>query len=152
MSSLNHVRQINDQSCVHACLAMLNGKSVEEMWDRYPFPLTPKEELTILIESRLWPVCQQQFANQFPLCGVYLVSVPSLNVAGANHRVVVTVGEADVVCYDPQNGREGKKFYSMDAFQLGSETPVKSYSEVTRIDNEMLSDLFIAQGDNHETK
>jgi len=144
MIELNHVKQINDQSCVHACLAMFNGKSVEEMWSRFPFPLTPKHELTILIEAKLWPVSQQQFANQFPVCGIYLVSVPSLNVDGVNHRVVVVVGESDVICYDPQAGREGKKFYSRDSFTIESDSPVKSYSEVCRIDNEMLSELFLA--------
>lgn len=144
MINFKYKNQINDKSCVHACLAMITGKSVIEIWDRFPFPLTPKHELTLLIESRLWPVCQQHFSNQFPMCGLYLVSVPSLNVEGVNHRVVVSVRETDVICYDPQKGREGKKYYSSDSFSPGSGTPVKSYSEVCMIDDKMLDEMFIS--------
>lgn len=135
------INQINDESCVHACMAMVTGASVSELWARYPFPLTPKQELTILVEGRAWPVAQQPFTNQFPLYGTYLVSVPSLNVPGVLHRVVVLVGETEVVCLDPQRGREGKLFYTEDSFSLSSLTPVKSYSEVVRICMDTLDDL-----------
>lgn len=137
------INQINDQSCVHACLAMVTGVDINEVWDRYPFPLTPKQELTVLIEGRAWPIAQPPFDNQFPLCGIYLVSVPSLNVPGVLHRVVVVVGQTDVTCLDPQSGREGRKFYSEDAFTPSGTTsaPVKSYSEVVRICMDTLDDL-----------
>lgn len=137
------INQINDQSCVHACIAMVTGTPLMEIWERYPFPLTPKHELTLLIEGRAWPVEQSQFTNQFPLCGVYLVSVPSLNVSGVLHRVVVMVGETEVRCLDPQRGREGKAFYSDDSFSLGSAHPIMSYSEVVRICMGTLDDLRI---------
>lgn len=137
------INQINDESCVHACLAMVTGASVLELWGRYPFPLTPKQELTILIEGRAWPIAQNPFDNQFPFCGVYLVSVPSLNVPGVLHRIVVTASETEIRCFDPQRGREGKQFYSEDAFSLSSQTPVKSYGEVVRICMETLDDLRI---------
>lgn len=135
------INQINDQSCVHACLAMVTGVDINEVWARYPFPLTPKQELTVLIEGRAWPIAQNPFDNQFPFCGVYLVSVPSLNVHGVLHRVVVTASETEVRCFDPQRGRAGRLFYSEDSFSAASLTPVKSYSEVVRICMGTLDDL-----------
>lgn len=141
------INQINDESCVHACLAMVAGADVNDVWARYPFPLTPKQELTVLIEGRAWPIAQPPFDNQFPLCGTYLVSVPSLNVPGVLHRVVVLVGQTEVTCLDPQRGRKGKLFYTEDAFDLSSLTPVKSYGEVVRVCMETLDDLRLGGGD-----
>lgn len=137
------INQINDESCVHACLAMVTGADVGVLWARYPFPLTPKQELTVLIEGRAWPVAQPPFDNQFPLCGTYLVSVPSLNVPGVLHRLVVLVGQTEVICLDPQRGRDGRQFYSADSFSMSSQTPVKSYCEVVRICMDMLDDLRV---------
>jgi hypothetical protein len=56
-------------------------------------------------------------ANTALACGHYLASIPSLNFVGKCHTVLVHATEDFVKVYDPNNGREDKKFYDFDSFE-----------------------------------
>jgi len=43
--------------------------------------------------------------------GVYLVTVPSLNIPGCNHQIVVEMTNDSYQVFDPVRGREGRKYY-----------------------------------------
>ena len=43
--------------------------------------------------------------------GAYLVSVPSLNIQGGMHQIIIEVTEDDYFVNDPVKGIEGKLFY-----------------------------------------
>jgi len=139
------VNQINDKSCVHACIAMVTGNSVKEMWERYPHPMENTHQLVLLIERKILPIptALAQLGVYFPSIGIYFMSVPSLNVPGALHCVVVKAEVDRFTVYDPQAGREGKKFYPSDCLMSDSADPIKSYCEVFMLDFDVLRDLRI---------
>jgi hypothetical protein len=47
--------------------------------------------------------------------GLYLMSVPSLNIQAGMHEVVLEVyDQGDVRIHDPNRGKEGKRYYTAD--------------------------------------
>ena len=48
--------------------------------------------------------------------GHYFFNVNSLNRMGLNHCVFVYIKNLEPKVYDPNNGKEGKKFYDIDDF------------------------------------
>lgn len=59
--------------------------------------------------------------------GFYLMAVPSLNFEGGGHTILVEQAQRLVV-YDPNRGRDGKKFYSNEGDGVG--VPLRHWSEV----------------------
>ncbi len=61
--------------------------------------------------------------------GYYLVSTPSLNIPGGMHCVILESEEGDGIpkVYDPNNGKDGKRFYEKGT------NDVRSWSEVIYI-------------------
>lgn len=150
MREIQLVNQINDQSCVHACISMVTGKPIEEYWERYPKALSADEELILLIESKIFPVpVHLHTLNYMPFYGCYFITVPSLNCQGLNHRLLVqATTQDDWIFYDPQTGREGKQWYSKDGFSPFDEIPdegklIKGYGGVSFLNFEVLRDLRI---------
>jgi hypothetical protein len=47
-----------------------------------------------------------------------MITVPSLNIPGGLHNiVVVTTIDKELLVFDPQKGRDGKKFYNQDTLK-----------------------------------
>jgi hypothetical protein len=53
-----------------------------------------------------------------PINTAYMVTVPSLNIKGALHEMVVTWSEDGLRVYDPIDGRENKLAYNKDGSDL----------------------------------
>ena len=53
--------------------------------------------------------------------GVYLLCVPSLNISGVNHEIVVEMKDGICMVYDPNAGKEGKKSYTANELKSWSE-------------------------------
>lgn len=127
------VQQPTANSCVHACLSMVTGVPVEDLIKRFgDRGLGDMEEATVLTEHGILPVEQSGIGrDRFDVSGVYLVTVPSLNYPGKNHRTVwATDGDEKFVLHDPNAGRAGVAAYPPDCI-YDTEGPLQGYSEVT---------------------
>lgn len=112
-----HVTQPTPRTCVHACLSMVTGQSINELIDRLgDYGQGREHYLPILIEHRLFPVEVMGNFDPFPYQGVYLVVVPSLNLPHMTHLVVVVVDEDGYHVYDPNQGRENMNVFDRDAY------------------------------------
>jgi len=59
---------------------------------------------------------------------LYIITVPSLNIAGLNHSIIVQAFSSEnIVVFDPAEGRDSKKLYTNDNIKN------LSYSEVVEI-------------------
>lgn len=122
------INQINDYTCVHACIAMVTGADINELHEKYPYALPDDTAIKILVEHKVFPQ-YTTYPHLFPVQGLYLMTVPSLNKKACNHCVVVDASESGFVLYDPQTDREGKEWYPEDYLHNGLENTF-SYSNV----------------------
>lgn len=78
----------------------------------------------ILRELGVWSI---RYASVWlPWNRVFMVSVPSLNIPGLNHAIVLVTRSETMDIYDPNAGREGALVYGVDC-------DVKSYSDVLEV-------------------
>lgn len=120
---VEHQMQPNDHTCVHTCLAMITGLSVDDMIDRFgDHALGFDETATVLAEHGLFPHNTSSGPHRYPFVGWYLVACASKNLPGQAHQVLVYADGEGYTVYDPQEGREGKKFWSGDEL-LGGKMP-----------------------------
>lgn len=123
---ITHQIQPNPYACNQTCLAMLLGVPVEEVLKVFPGDgMSTRELYDALDRCRfLW----NAFIFGTLVCdGVYLMTVPSLNFEGGGHTILVEQAQRLIV-YDPNRGREGKKFYSNEGDGVG--VPLRHWSEV----------------------
>lgn len=120
MIRVKHVTQPTRYSCVHACLSMVTGVPVMELIERLgEGGLGSDDEAMILTENGILPICLPDFTpHLMPYVGTYFATVPSINLEGTNHLVVVSLEDDKWVLYDPNEGREGRKSYPRDSFMV----------------------------------
>lgn len=132
MFNIVHQKQETHTTCGIACLAMCFNISQKEI-------VTLAESIKINVPKGISPNGLEYLINL--LCDdgksghgyirqvnewlmferLYIVSVPSLNLSGSSHWIVIYMGEApesgrgddfnNVRIYDPQEGIEGKLYY-----------------------------------------
>ena len=127
-----HQMQMTDTSCVPACIAMVTGFSqggiISQMASHGGSSGSLREEFRQWVRMgylpRLLPYNELIDGKR----RVMLATVPSLNILGGNHRIVIdyTDPEEGPTILDPNDGREGKLFYTMDN--------IRSWSELTVVD------------------
>lgn len=128
------VTQPTAKSCVHACLAMVSGVDVldviKDLGDNDG--LTDEEMLAWLVRRHIMPleIGAARHLHSFPLQGLYLATVPSLNLQGRGHQIVIELNR-DYVVHDPNNGYEGREFYPIDALSPSSDRTLGGYWHVT---------------------
>lgn len=112
MKKINLVEQITNDSCVTACLAMVTGLDVHEIYREFHEDYFVKHTQTIHRYAAqkgvdLAPVhtCYNSLAEP----GVYLVTVPSLNIVGGLHEIVIDTRDGFINIYDPV--RKGRYRY-----------------------------------------
>lgn len=128
---IKFVQQVNDSTCEHACLSMVTGIPIEDLIDRFGSAAAGDEiESIVLTELGILPVPTQTIGGvcEMVRCGVYLMTVPSLNQPGKAHRVVSEATPKEWRIYDPQFGREGRIGYDVDAFN-GSTPKLQHWSQ-----------------------
>jgi hypothetical protein len=137
--SVSFVQQPTPHSCVHACLSMITGIPVESLIERFgDNGLNWAQEVTVLVENKIWPHRNIDAGpHPFPLEGVYLATVPSLNIAGRSHRVVIDARSEGYTLYDPNKGRHGRSVYESAGIMTGD----ISISEVTYLDTSVLTGM-----------
>jgi len=113
-------QQPNDHTCVHTCLSIVTGIPVDELIERFGDHAIGFDEIaTVLVEHGLFPRETTIESHPFYRSGIYFVSVPSLNLAGQLHQIVIEASEDGYIVHDPQAGREGKDFYVDDDVTSG---------------------------------
>ncbi len=133
---INFINQKCDYSCGVACAAMVAGVSFEEALEvaketcDFKKGIEEKDmdyilvKLGCIIDRRLYA----EISKQIP----HVVLVPSLNIRGGNHYVVIHFSDGVFEINDPQWRRDGCRYYARtvkdpDGVQL------KGYSSVVRI-------------------
>lgn len=117
--NFTHVQQTS-KTCASACLAMLLGESlvtiVNEFHDKYLEGSTTP--YTYLKEKGLYPKRRYSDESSVEWDKVYLLAVPSLNMPGAMHSILLDTryGSAPLL-YDPQKG--ASKFYQIPGSDEG---------------------------------
>ncbi|WPJ68551.1 hypothetical protein OMDBNIEC_00065 [Salmonella phage STP-SP5] len=115
MTKITHIKQPTLNTCVSACLAMILDKPVEEVvaefHDRYydNWAITISEYLQKYNVRHI--CCVGGGRETLIFGGLYLCTVPSLNIPGALHQIVIDMRDHKFMVYDPIKGWDGKKFY-----------------------------------------
>lgn len=133
-SRIQHVQQ-TDFTCTCACVAMLANVTLEEVIAECATEVekvgTIPEQLDWLLQrfdiTHIKYVQQQMYYNR-----LFLVAVPSLNLPGHLHHIIVDMreGQGKVKYYDPNEGYPGRKTYNLTDFP---EDTLFGYSDVTEI-------------------
>ncbi len=120
------INQKTNRDCGYACIAMVCNITLDKVMKvaKGNYPLAQEEEFELIAHFGYLPTVST--FDHIYSSNTYLVTVPSLNMVGNNHRVVVVSDEDGIRhLYDPQKGRANKKFYTKET--------MKGYSQVTRI-------------------
>lgn len=138
---VEHVKQVSTTTCVHACLSMVTGVPIKDLIDRWGSEgLGSGRENVTLTELGLLPEIVtlnnygMEYLWEYDEYSVYMATVPSLNIVGGSHRVVITLGEHnEVQLFDPNFGRPGA-----NAWETGSILGIKGFNrlpihQVTRL-------------------
>lgn len=108
-------QQQQDLNCVSTCLAMLTGKPVdvvtEEFHDNY---MSGHRTVKQYLEKHGVTVEHMYTTDDSEKeGGLFLLSAPSLNIEAATHYIICDWRDVESGCviFDPNAGREGKKYY-----------------------------------------
>ena len=132
------IQQQDDSTCGVACAAMVAGVPFETAMAKARLfvklnGLGTREMGTLL--RRLGVRFTRKLFPELNRTVPHIVLVPSLNVPGGQHYVVVDLTNEFFEVFDPQRGRPGKKYYRADHETGGDESfPLRSWAEVIRID------------------
>lgn len=124
---IKHVKQPTLNTCVSACLAMILNKPVEKVIEEFHSRYYNNWEITIseyLTKNGVPHHCSEGGGREtLHMGGLFLCTVPSLNIPGALHQIVIDMTDHKFIVHDPIKGWEGKKFYvgpDQDPEELGA--------------------------------
>ena len=105
-----HQQQPDGQTCGQTCLAMILGVPVADVVKVFGrIGCSTRELYYALDRCALW---WNALLYEYPMLhGHYIAMVPSLNIEAGTHYVVIRRDENGETVFDPNRGREGKKFY-----------------------------------------
>lgn len=110
---IQHKMQTEELNCVSACLAMILNLDVEKVTDDFHQGYVngnkePHEYLDNKIDYRKCLACERRMKQNH----VYMVSVPSINMVGGSHMMVIHRSSDECwITYDPNEGKEGRLVY-----------------------------------------
>jgi len=110
-------------SCMSTCIAMLLNIPVEAVKHRHHDDYREGRSLREILNSYGVPFESFDSAEPHSIdrSGFWLLAVPSLNIEGGLHEVLVEFDKASStwVIFDPRRGAEDRKFYSAAPDQDG---------------------------------
>lgn len=111
---VQHQQQPCPVSCMSTCLAMVANLPVDNVIDQ--FHMRYREgglSIRQMLDEMKIPFMSFDSADNTNLdyVGAYLCTVPSLNIIGGTHAIVIEVTEDDYFVLDPVMGRVDRKFY-----------------------------------------
>lgn len=129
---ITHKTQPTMMSCMAACLAMLLDKDVEEVDSEFSL-----DYIRGYIDVASYLYQRGIFAQPHITAGMhqirpgrlYLATVPSLQLPGLFHQIIIDARFDGVTVYDPAKGLEGKQYYSYDHIAEENELayPLRSF-------------------------
>ena len=117
MNEIKIVNQREDNDCAIACVAMVTGLPYERVIGNVKAVdrgLSDRQTTLLLMKLGFYVEDYGFRSSSLAHGGLYIAAVPSLNIPGHMHYVVVDVrtpGDADGIVYDPNYERKGKKWY-----------------------------------------
>lgn len=115
MKKLKHKTQPTGDTCTSACLAMLLGTSVDKVVSEFHSDWRNRKSTPsdYLLENGISFVLNHNpYNNTLEWGGLFLITVPSLNLDGRLHHILADLrGDLEVIL-DPNKGREGKRYYT----------------------------------------
>lgn len=122
LDGIKLIRQ-NETDCTLACIAMVGRITLDEVHKIFPefngAGTTNKEAVTVLDRLKIPHIV---YASDSLYYGrLYILVVPSVNILGNTHNIVVyNKSDGSSIILDPNNGRDGKKFYSEDSSEVNA--------------------------------
>lgn len=116
MKEIEHQIQPTGVSCVSTCVAMLAGVPAEEVIKRFHMKYYVERSIRIsdmldhydISYAQVLSGCEPRMDAGY----IYLLSVPSLNLRGQLHEIIVDYREGVAPkCYDPAKGLGGRSYY-----------------------------------------
>ena len=129
---INHITQPNIMACIPTCLAMLTSKDPVDV-DREFTPLYNEGLLDVASYLYRYNIFAQPHLtagiHQIRPGRLYLATVPSLQLPGLFHQIIIDARFGDVKVYDPCKGLQGKQYYSYDHIAEGDDLayPLRSF-------------------------
>lgn len=124
MKGIEHQTQSDPNGCVFACMAMLSFGE----WSQDKIRLAMDDETSLRAEflqlTRMGLWGEFCFDSCLRIDAVQLLTVPSLNNLGGNHRVIVDTRNDERLLFDPNHGYHGRKWYRFDDLRSWSEVVV----------------------------
>jgi ABC-type bacteriocin/lantibiotic exporter with double-glycine peptidase domain len=116
------IRQQTDWDCSYACVAMVCGVTLEDVIKVTSYGSAMYEDEMLRTIAHFQHLPTQVQGDVLYIERNHIVCVPSLNFPGLNHSIVLCTGkEGDPISiYDPQEGKEGKKWYNDELLKCWS--------------------------------
>lgn len=115
MKTITHQQQPTSTSCVSACLAMLLDVPVQQVVDDFHDKYHAQEQLPHEYLAAKGLTTSPGKSTELALYPgkLYLVAAPSLNIEANMHEIIVDFRDKEncMVILDPNQGKEGKKYY-----------------------------------------
>lgn len=109
-------------SCACTCIAMLVGKPAQEMIDEHHYSFYHEgAELCCILDAEGINYKTYRTTETMRMVPgfLYLLTVPSLNIKGGNHEVLVDFRDVtNPVCYDPAKGYKDRFYYTFDEMEV----------------------------------
>lgn len=119
LAEITHQTQPTPYTCVHTCLAMILGEPVQKVIDVFgaEYGMSDREIDAAMDKCRL--LWNRFVYPDMIVPGYYIIGVPSLNIAGGTHCIIVRRDEdGRMKVFDPNRGVEGKKVYDENGKDL----------------------------------
>lgn len=116
MKEIKHQKQPTPDTCTSACLAMILDIPVDEVVKEFHEDwMNRRTDPAHYLIKKLakFQIHREPYDNALLFGKVYLVTVPSVNITGRNHHIIVDMrhGPGKEIVYDPNDGRLDKCRY-----------------------------------------
>lgn len=123
-------QQPTKTSCMSACVAMVSGQPVEDVVQRWHESFHDKTSwLDDALDFYKIPYFYGSQRKGELLYGfVYFLTVPSLNIKGGLHQILMSLtADRGIEVFDPNKGRKGCMYYVWGGEQGGDQFVVTSW-------------------------
>lgn len=109
---LKHQTQPTHDSCMVTCLAMVADLPVDDLWHHHENLSGNRYKLDKVMQELGIPYNERYSTHQTLYeGGLYVLAVPSLNLPGHFHQIVVQVTLEETIVLDPGKGRRERYYY-----------------------------------------
>jgi len=112
---MDFVQQVCSHSCGHACISMVTKVPIDILLEEAPtFGVGISEDIMLALFAKHGFICRPiLYPHLVQYSGVYICTVPSLNVMAGTHYILMCVDNTGITTlYDPNEGRVEKKSYT----------------------------------------